>query len=214
MTGFVIRPLQQTDYQTSYLAMQALTTQRIQHDQAAVSHTGELSQDEFWWTMHPPVYTQGVAGKAEHILSAVKIPVISTNRGGQITYHGPGQLVLYTMVNLNRLELGTRQFVNLLEQVVIDFLNSQALVGHRRHQAPGVYINEAKIASIGLRVSKGYSYHGLSLNVAMDLTPFESINPCGYAGLRVTDLQSLGGTSDLPFIMQTINTLLIKSLYR
>jgi len=166
------------DYATIWHAMRAFTEQR-----------NEQTTDEIWLLEHPPVFTQGQAGKAEHILRAdPHIPLIQTDRGGQVTYHGPGQLMAYFLLNIKRRDLAVRQLVNQLEQIVLTLLNRYQLQGHSNAKAPGVYINEAKICSLGLRIRKGCSYHGLSLNVKMDLTPFDDINPCGYEGLIMTQL--------------------------
>lgn len=146
--------------------------------------------DEIWLLEHEPVYTQGLAGKAEHLLQQTHIPVIQTDRGGQITYHGPGQLMIYTLLDLNRLGLNTRDFVIALENLVIDTLATFSISATGAREAPGVYVNGAKIASIGLRVKKGCAYHGIALNVAMDLSPFSQINPCGFQGLAMTQIQN------------------------
>lgn len=147
--------------------------------------------DEFWVLEHSPVYTQGQAGKPEHLLRATDIPVIPIDRGGQITYHGPGQLVIYTLVDLRRRGYGIRELVQRMEQAVIDMLASQGVFGERLNGAPGVYVAGAKIAALGLRVKHGCTYHGLALNVDMDLTPFLAINPCGLPGLAVTQCRDL-----------------------
>ena len=147
--------------------------------------------DEFWVLEHPPVYTQGQAGRPEHLLHATDIPVIRTDRGGQITYHGPGQLVIYTLVDLRRRGYGIRELVRRMEQAVIDMLAAHNIVGERLNGAPGVYVGGAKIAAVGLRVKRGCTYHGLALNVDMDLTPFTAINPCGFPGLGVTQCHDL-----------------------
>lgn len=146
------------------------------------------AEDELWVVQHPPVYTQGLNGKAEHILNAADIPVVQSDRGGQVTYHGPGQVVAYPLINIQRANLGIRQLISCLENAVIELLSHYNLEAHARKDAPGVYLESAKIASLGLRIKRGCSYHGLSLNVHMDLSPFARINPCGYAGLRVTQL--------------------------
>jgi lipoyl(octanoyl) transferase len=148
--------------------------------------------DEIWLLQHWPVFTLGLNGKAEHVLDAGDIPVIKTDRGGQVTYHGPGQLIIYTLFDVRRNQLGIRDMVTRLEQSVIDFLASQNIEAIARKDAPGVYVQDKKIAALGLRIKSGGSYHGLSLNVDMDLSPFSRINPCGYAGLEVTSLQQLG----------------------
>ena len=153
-----------------------------------VAHRGPETPDECWFLEHPSVFTLGQAGKQEHILDPHDIPVVQTCRGGQVTYHGPGQLIVYTLIDLNRHHLGVKQWVSQLEQAIIQLLASYGVEGQTRCKAPGVYVGEAKIASLGLRVRKGYCYHGLSLNVRMDLEPFQHINPCGYQGLQMAQL--------------------------
>jgi lipoyl(octanoyl) transferase len=148
--------------------------------------------DELWFVEHHPVFTQGRNGKPEHLHDTGAIPVIQTDRGGQVTYHGPGQLVAYTLLDINRRALGVRSLVRLLEQAVIDLLREHDIPAHRRDQAPGVYVDERKIAALGLRIRRGCSFHGLSFNVDMDLAPFSLINPCGMAGLGTTQLADLG----------------------
>ncbi|WP_435103930.1 lipoyl(octanoyl) transferase LipB [Arhodomonas sp. AD133] len=154
------------------------------------------TEDELWLVEHPPVFTQGLNGKPEHVIAPGYIPVVPVDRGGQVTYHGPGQVVAYPMVDLRRRGIGVRRMVTMLERSVIALLSELGIDAHARADAPGVYVDEAKIAQVGLRVRRGCSYHGVSFNVAMDLEPFGRINPCGYAGLQVTDLASLG--VDLP----------------
>jgi lipoyl(octanoyl) transferase len=151
----------------------------------------ENTRDEIWVVEHGPVYTLGLNGKAEHILNAGNVPVVQCDRGGQVTYHGPGQIVVYVLLDLRRRNLGVKTLVQLLEQSVIDLLNHYGLSGKRLANAPGVYVNGEKIAALGLRVRRGCSYHGLSLNVDMDLAPFTGINPCGYQGLKTTQLKAL-----------------------
>ena len=148
--------------------------------------------DELWLVEHPPVFTQGLAGKAKHLLAPGDIPVIQVDRGGQVTYHGPGQVVVYCLLDVRRLGLSVRGLVTTLEQAVIDLLAAYGIIAQARPDAPGVYVDGAKVASLGLRIRQGRSYHGLSLNVDMDLEPFTRINPCGYPGLRVTQLRDLG----------------------
>lgn len=148
--------------------------------------------DELWLVQHPPVYTLGQAGRREHLLRDNGIPLEQSDRGGQITYHGPGQAVVYTLLDLQARGLGIRQAVQLLEQAAINFLVVHGIRAERRAGAPGVYVQDAKIAALGLRVRQGRCYHGIALNVDMDLSPFADINPCGYAGLRVTQLADLG----------------------
>jgi lipoyl(octanoyl) transferase len=178
----------------------------------------ESTADELWLCEHPPVFTQGIAGKAEHVLDAGGIPVIQTNRGGQVTYHGPGQLVAYPLVDLRRLGLHAKEYVFRLEQAVLKMLEDHGVTGHRVAGAPGVYVRRAdpfghaalpgpvdprdpwrglgKIAALGIKITRHCSYHGLALNVAMDLSPFERINPCGYAGLSAVDLSTIGVVTD------------------
>jgi lipoyl(octanoyl) transferase len=148
--------------------------------------------DELWQVEHLPVFTQGLAGKAEHLLAPGDIPVIKADRGGQVTYHGPGQVVVYCLLDVRRLGLSVRGLVTALEQAVMELLATYGVAAQARPDAPGVYVDGAKVASLGLRIRQGRSYHGLSLNVDMDLEPFTRINPCGYPGLRVTQLRDLG----------------------
>lgn len=150
------------------------------------------TRDELWQVEHLPVFTQGLAGKAEHLLAPGVIPVIKADRGGQVTYHGPGQVVVYCLLDVRRLSLSVRGLVTALEQAVIELLAAYGVTAQARPDAPGVYVDGAKVASLGLRIRQGRSYHGLSLNVDMDLEPFTRINPCGYPGLRVTQLRDLG----------------------
>ncbi|WP_303787173.1 lipoyl(octanoyl) transferase LipB [Azovibrio restrictus] len=175
----VIRRLGRVDYVPTWEAMQAFTASRTPE-----------TPDELWIVEHPPVFTLGQAGKPEHLLQDVGIPVVKIDRGGQITYHGPGQVVIYLLLDLHRLKLKVREMVRRIEQAVIDLLATHGLAVNRRDNAPGVYLGEqgegAKIAALGLRVKNGCTYHGLSLNVDMDLAPFAAINPCGYPGLAVT----------------------------
>ncbi|MCU7842605.1 MAG: lipoyl(octanoyl) transferase LipB [Candidatus Thiodiazotropha sp. (ex Monitilora ramsayi)] len=181
----LVKHLDQCPYIETWRQMQVYTDQR-----------DENSQDQLWLLEHPPVFTQGQAGKAEHLLSPGTIPVVQTDRGGQITYHGPGQLVAYLLLDLRRAGLGVRSLVTLLEDAVIALLASYGVSAMARKDAPGVYVETAKIASVGLRVRKGCSFHGLSLNVAMDLEPFSRINPCGYPDLPVTQLSEISNQTD------------------
>lgn len=176
-----LKNLGRQDYRDTWAAMREFTDAR---------QAGTV--DEFWLVEHPPVYTLGRNGDPQHILDAGGIPVVESDRGGQVTYHGPGQLVAYTLFDLNRLGMGVRSLVTGLENAVIATLSQYGVQALARRDAPGVYVNGKKIASLGLRVRKGCSYHGVSLNVDMDLTPFHAINPCGYAGLEVTSLAELG----------------------
>ena len=149
----------------------------------------DSTPDEIWLVEHLPVFTQGQAGKAEHLLMTGDIPVIQSDRGGQVTYHGPGQQVMYVMLNLKRRKLGVRELVTLLEQTVVNTLAEYGIDAHPRADAPGVYVGEMKICSLGLRIRKGCSFHGLALNINMDLAPFQRINPCGYAGMEMTQVR-------------------------
>ena len=155
--------------------------------------TGE-TRDEIWLVQHPPVYTQGLAGKPEHLLHNTNIPVVKIDRGGQITYHGPGQIVAYLLLDMRRWKINVRELVRLMEQAVIDLLAEYGVAAQGHKDAPGVYVGDAKIAALGLKIKNGCCYHGLALNVDMDLAPFANINPCGYAGLRVTQACELGIT--------------------
>jgi lipoyl(octanoyl) transferase len=152
---------------------------------------GPDTPDEIWLCQHPPVFTQGLAGKPEHLLRDIGIPVVKIDRGGQITYHGPGQLVAYLLLDLKRRNLGVKALVNRIEQALIDLLGEYEIAAKRRPGAPGVYVGDAKIAALGLKIKNGCCYHGLSLNIDMDLSPFSAINPCGYEGLAVTQLSAL-----------------------
>ena len=151
--------------------------------------------DEVWVVEHDPIFTLGQAGKPEHVLMAGDIPVLHVDRGGQVTYHGPGQVVVYPLLDLRRLKIGVRDYVHRIEQAIIDTLVPWNIAAVRRDGAPGVYVNEAKVAALGIRVRRGCTFHGLAFNVAMDLEPFARINPCGYAGLQVTSVLDLGGPS-------------------
>ncbi|HDS9359481.1 TPA: lipoyl(octanoyl) transferase LipB [Enterobacter chengduensis] len=149
----------------------------------------DATPDEIWLVEHLPVFTQGQAGKAEHLLMTGDIPVIQSDRGGQVTYHGPGQQVMYVLLNLKRRKLGVRELVTLLENTVVNTLAEYGIEAHPRADAPGVYVGESKICSLGLRIRKGCSFHGLALNINMDLAPFQRINPCGYAGMEMTQMR-------------------------
>ncbi len=146
--------------------------------------------DELWFLQHPPVYTMGKNAKPEHLLAPDNIPVVNADRGGQVTYHGPGQLVVYTLLDLKRLKIGVRELVTLIEKTLVELLNGYDIDASAKPEAPGVYVNNAKIAALGLRIRRGCSFHGLALNVDMDLEPFSRINPCGYEGLEVTQLKN------------------------
>jgi lipoyl(octanoyl) transferase len=198
----VVRHLGRVEYEPTWRAMQAFTAQRSPD-----------TPDELWLLEHPPVYTQGQAGKPEHLIAATDIPVIPIDRGGQITYHGPGQVVAYVLVDLRRRGYGIRELVTRMEQAVIDLLAIQGVTAARLAGAPGVYVGGAKIAALGLRVKHGCTYHGLALNVAMDLSPFGAINPCGYAGMRVTQCRDLGVKGSLNTLGQALTQDLLNSIY-
>lgn len=170
-------------------------TDTWQSMQAYTGRRDDRSADQIWLVEHPPVFTQGQAGKAEHVLDPGPIPVIQTDRGGQVTYHAPGQLVAYILLDLKRLGLGVRDLVTCLERATIDVLRDWGIAGMTRADAPGVFVGDQKIASLGLRVRRGCSFHGLSLNVAMDLQPFQRIHPCGYNGLQMTQMADLLATT-------------------
>lgn len=171
-------------YQPTLEAMKTFTAQRT-----------PATRDEIWVLQHPPTFTQGQAGKPEHLLDAHGIQVVQIDRGGQITYHGPGQIVVYLLLDLRHWKINVRELVRLMEQAVIDVLAEYGITAQGREDAPGVYVADAKIAALGLKIRNGCCYHGLSLNVDMDLTPFSHINPCGYRGLRVTQMKAHGSTA-------------------
>lgn len=168
--------------------------------------------DEIWWLEHDPVFSQGQAGRAEHVLAPGSIPVVQSDRGGQVTYHGPGQLVGYLLIDVRRLQLGVRGLVSAIENAIIATLAGWGIEAAARAEAPGVYVGAAKIASLGLRVRRGCSYHGLALNVDMDLEPFARINPCGMAGLAVTQLADLGAETDISIVRKALTTALLREL--
>ena len=180
MNKVLIRQFGLQEYQGVYEAMVEFTNRRT-----------PATADEIWCLEHEPVFTLGLAGRTEHLLDPGAIPVHKVDRGGQVTYHGPGQLVVYLLLDLKRLGISIRKYVNLLEQTVIDFLATFDLDAQRRRGMPGVYLDDSKIAALGVRVRKGCCYHGLALNVSMDLSPFRRVNPCGYPGLEVTQLADL-----------------------
>ncbi len=196
-----VRQLGEVDYQNTWQKMQDFTNTR-----------GPDTVDEFWFLQHPSVYTLGKNGKPEHVLNAADVPVINSDRGGQVTYHGPGQIVVYTLLDLNRLKIGVRQLVTVLEQSIIDLLADYGVSSNARRDAPGVYVNNAKIAALGLRVRKGCSFHGLALNVDMDLEPFSRINPCGYEGLEVTQLKNLLVDVKIKKVIDDLQQSLLKNL--
>ena len=189
----IIRELATQDYTSVWHAMQQFTDQR-----------NDSTVDQLWLLEHQPVFTQGQAGKEEHLLFPGDIPVVKVDRGGQVTYHGPGQLMVYVLLDLKRRNLGVRQLVTMLEQVLIQLLSSYGINAYAKADAPGVYVDGAKIASLGLRVRKGCTFHGLALNVDMDLSPFSRINPCGYAGMQMVQCKDLGGPQTVAEAKQRI----------
>jgi lipoyl(octanoyl) transferase len=196
-----INYLGQSDYQQTWDAMKDFTSQR-----------GTDTRDQLWITEHAPVFTQGLNGRAEHLLNPGGIPVLQIDRGGQVTYHGPGQLVLYCLLDIARMGLGVKGLVSRIENSVIELLEGYRVVAQTRPGAPGVYVAEAKIAALGLRIRKGCCYHGLSLNVDMDLEPFSRINPCGYQGLAVTQLRNLGVNAEVSQVGRDLADILIRNL--
>lgn len=205
----LVRPFERRDYAACRDAMREFTLGRT-----------PLTRDEIWLVEHPPVFTLGLAGRAEHVLRPGAIPVVHTERGGQVTYHGPGQVIAYTLIDIARRRLTVRDTVCRLEQAVIDALAGYGLTAVRRPGAPGVYLPGAdgtagaKIASLGLKVSRGRTWHGVALNVAMDLEPFSRINPCGMAGLAVTDLRSCDILVDCPTAAARLATAVVAALQR
>lgn len=193
----IIRQLNQLEYTQVWQAMKQFTDTR-----------NNETPDELWLVEHLPVFTQGQAGKEEHLLINSEIPVIKADRGGQITYHAPGQQIIYCLINLRRNKMGIRQLVTLIEQGIINALNTYNIEAYAKADAPGVYVNEKKIASLGLRVRKGCSFHGLALNVNMDLAPFLNINPCGYANLEMVQTADIGG----PTTVLEAGQILVKQL--
>ncbi len=185
-SSLLVRQLGRQSYVPVWQAMQRFTDER-----------DDNTQDELWLVEHEPVFTQGQAGKAEHILMPGDIPVVQVDRGGQVTYHGPGQLVAYFMIDLRRKKMGVRQLVSAIEESVVTVLSKYGIKSTPKADAPGVYVEEKKICSLGLRIRKGSSFHGLALNVSMDTEPFKRINPCGYAGMQVTQINELGGPEEL-----------------
>jgi len=193
VSSLVHKHLGIVSYAETLTAMRAFTDQRVAH-----------TQDEIWLLQHPPVFTQGQAGRSEHVLKTTDIPIVQSDRGGQITYHGPGQLIAYVLLDLRRAGLGIRELVTLLEKSVVAVLADFGVKSTARPEAPGVYVDGQKIAALGLRVRKGCTYHGLALNVNADLTPFSYINPCGWVGQAVTSMHLLGVTDDLEMVGDTL----------
>jgi lipoyl(octanoyl) transferase len=198
-----VRELGMTDYGATLEAMRAFNRGR-----------DATTADEIWLTEHSPVYTLGLAGRREHLLATGEIPVVASDRGGQVTFHGPGQLVAYLLLDLGRRDLKVRQLVERIESVVIDALADFGIAGHRRAGMPGVYVADAKIAALGLKVSRGCTYHGLSLNVDCDLAPFARIDPCGYRGLRVTRVADLVSAPGAGRVVASLVDHLMASLAR
>lgn len=195
------RELGRADYEPTWLAMKRFTDGRGPH-----------TPDEVWLVQHPPVFTQGQAGKAEHLLLPGDIPVVKSDRGGQVTYHGPGQMVAYLLLDVRRLGFGVRELVSRMERCLIDLLASYGVSAAAKADAPGVYVDGAKIASLGLRIRNGCSFHGLALNVDMDLEPFRRINPCGYAGLAMTQLRDHAGPIEFAEVGVRLRAQLVKHL--
>jgi lipoyl(octanoyl) transferase len=196
ISDLLVRRLGLMEYEPVWRAMQSFTDQRDAH-----------TPDELWLVEHPPVFTQGQAGRAEHVLAPGDIPVIQVDRGGQVTYHGPGQIVAYPLIDIKRLQMGVRALVTGIEQAIIDVLKSYGVDAQTMTGAPGVYINGVKIASLGLRIRRGRSFHGLAFNVNMDLEPFQRINPCGFEGLQVTNLSAFTEVSMIEVEDRLINGL-------
>ena len=197
----MVRYLGQVDYEQTWHDMQRFTDERT-----------DTSADELWVLQHPPVYTLGKNAKPEHVLNPRTIPVINVDRGGQVTYHGPGQIVIYTLLDLNRLKIGVRELVTILESTIVELLGGYGIEASARRDAPGVYVDGAKIAALGLRVRRGCSFHGLAFNIDMDLEPFTRINPCGYEGLDVTQLKDLVEDIDIESIVDDLLRRLKKKL--
>ncbi|HSX89830.1 MAG TPA: lipoyl(octanoyl) transferase LipB [Pseudomonas sp.] len=196
------RELGQVSYEPTWQAMQRFTNERDAN-----------TADEIWLLQHPPVFTQGQAGKAEHLLFPGDIPVVQVDRGGQVTYHGPGQLVAYLLLDVRRSGIGVRELVSRIERSLIDTLASYGVIANAKPDAPGVYVDGAKIASLGLRIRNGRSFHGLALNVDMDLQPFQRINPCGYAGMAMTQLADLvAGPVEISEVSARLREQLVKHL--
>lgn len=191
---FRIKQFELRNYSEVWQEMQAFTAKRTEH-----------TQDELWLLQHNPVFTLGLAGKKEHLLNPGSIPVVQSDRGGQVTYHGPGQLIAYVMYDLQRAGIGVRKLVELLQNSVIDLLQQHAIEAHTLPKAPGVYVENKKIAALGLRVRRGRSFHGLSLNVDMDLEPFSRINPCGYPQMQITQMKNLGIEASMQDITEQLS---------
>jgi len=201
-TAIAIRDLGHRDYEPLWREMQAFTEQR-----------DGGSADEIWFAEHPPVFTLGLNASREHVIAPGDIPVIQTDRGGQVTYHGPGQLMIYPMLDLKRAALGVRALVTALEQTAVELVAAYGIEAASRADAPGVYVDGRKIASVGLRVRRGCSYHGMALNIDVDLEPFSRINPCGYSELEVTTLRALGIGDERQKLMDEFQSVLLRQLH-
>jgi lipoyl(octanoyl) transferase len=201
MDAPVLRWLGCVEYEPTWRAMQRHVDAR-----------GSGTPDEIWFLEHPPVFTLGMNSKPEHLLGTGDIPVVQIDRGGQVTYHGPGQLVVYPLLDLARAKLGVRALVEGIERAIVGTVAAWGVDAHGRRDAPGVYVGQRKLASVGLRIRRGCSYHGLALNVAMDLEPFRRINPCGYAGLEMTQLSELGGPADVGAVADALAPRLLAEL--
>lgn len=201
INDLTVRWLARQDYLACWESMKRFTNQRV-----------TTTPDEIWLLEHAPVFTQGQNGKPEHILNPGTIPIVQTDRGGQVTYHGPGQLMVYTLVDLRRKQLNIREFVSILEQAVVALLSAYGIQAVAKKEAPGVYVNDKKICSIGLRIRKGCSYHGIAFNISLDLEPFSRINPCGFSQLQMTHFAELGGLDCTRESGQQLVAYLIKSL--
>ncbi|AFT74424.1 lipoyl(octanoyl) transferase LipB [Alteromonas macleodii] len=199
--GVIVRQLGRQPYEPIFEAMKRFTDERDQN-----------TQDEIWLVEHDAVFTQGQAGKAEHILMPGDIPVVQVDRGGQVTYHGPGQQVIYLMLNIKRRKLGVRHLVTAMEEAVVGLLEKYGVTAYPKPDAPGVYVDEKKVCSLGLRIRNGCSFHGLALNVNMDLSPFQRINPCGYAGMEMIDTARLNGPTTLETAGNELTHLLLEAL--
>ena len=199
--GVIVRQLGRQPYEPIFEAMKRFTDERDQN-----------TQDEIWLVEHDAVFTQGQAGKAEHILMPGDIPVVQVDRGGQVTYHGPGQQVIYLMLNIKRRKLGVRHLVTAMEEAVVGLLEKYGVTAYPKPDAPGVYVDEKKVCSLGLRIRNGCSFHGLALNVNMDLSPFQRINPCGYAGMEMIDTARLNGPTALETAGNELTHLLLEAL--
>ena len=202
MSGLIVRELGRQAYEPVWRAMQEFTDTR-----------GPDTRDEIWFCEHEPVFTLGLNTAPEHLLAPGEIPVVQIDRGGQVTYHGPGQLMIYPLIDIRRAGVGVRQLVTALEQSVVDVAAEQGIEAASRCDAPGVYVAGAKLASVGLRIRRGASFHGMALNVDVNLEPFSRINPCGFRGLEVTDLGRLGGETDLAKVQSALLPRLLRHLH-